>query len=568
MFVEKSLVTDGQAPQQSNERKRSLGAFYTPPDLSRILCEWAIRSVDDVVLEPSFGGCNFLEEIASRFDLLGADNPLSSVFGCDIDVHAFDKLRLLRCGFNSCNFLLKDFLLIESSEFCLGGVDAVIGNPPYIGHAQIGGAQKKALSGWREKRMMPVDAKSSLWVYFILHAFEFMRDGGRLAFVLPGSFLSSDYAKKIHALIESCFDRSLIVSLAERIFLDEGAEERTVVLLAEGFRKSRSALGDMRFAHSATLLDVQPIIKRWESSSENIGLFESFGIGSFVARDNASGFIAACEFLPAVAIKNIATVGIGIVTGDTKFFIRKRSDWRVFGVDRNYLKFVVPKIKEIDGINLTRTQVVRLAREDRRCLLLDTRKKKLSPEVVRYLSSYPESQKEIPTYKKRSVWHQPDDGKIPDGFFSFLTHNGPRLIINSAGVNCTNSVYRVFFLKRLSEVESRFLALSMLSSFTQLHAEIIGRPCGSGALKLEPKDVMELMVLRPDKIDEQAVLEVFERVNQALCQNKHDDDFVRSIVDDFLISEIGPSLGDHLETFKRSLIQARSYRKGQVIDRG
>lgn len=121
MFVEKSLVTDGQAPQQSNERKRSLGAFYTPPDLSRILCEWAIRSVDDVVLEPSFGGCNFLEEIASRFDLLGADNPLSSVFGCDIDVHAFDKLRLLRCGFNSCNFLLKDFLLIESSEFCLGG---------------------------------------------------------------------------------------------------------------------------------------------------------------------------------------------------------------------------------------------------------------------------------------------------------------------------------------------------------------------------------------------------------------------------------------------------------------
>ena len=142
------------------------------------------------------------------------------------------------------------------------------------------------------------------------------------------------------------------------------------------------------------------------------------------------------------------------------------------------------------------------------------------------------------------------------------------MIINSAGVNCTNSVYRVFFLKRLSEVESRFLALSMLSSFTQLHAEIIGRPCGSGALKLEPKDVMELMVLRPDKIDEQAVLEVFERVNQALCQNKHDDDFVRSIVDDFLISEIGPSLGDHLETFKRSLIQARSYRKGQVIDRG
>lgn len=568
MFVEQSLATDSQAQQQSNERKRSLGAFYTPVDLSKLLCDWAIRAVDDVVLEPSFGGCNFLEEIASRFGSLGAGSPLSSVYGCDIDIHAFDKLRSLSCGFDPDNFLLKDFLRLDPSEFCLGGASAVVGNPPYIGHAQMVEEQKEVLVSWRGKNEISVDAKSSLWVYFILHAFGFIREGGRLAFVLPGSFLSSDYSKKVHALLGRYFDKSLIISLAERIFIDEGAEERTVVLLAEGYRQSGAAVGDIRFSHSATLGDIQPIIGRWEQGPESIDLFESFGIGSFVDRNNTVAFLEACKFLPSVALKNIATVSIGIVTGDTKFFIRKKSEWLGVGVDRRFLKFIVPKIMEIEGVDLTSAQVARLIKADRRCMLLDTQKKKLSPEVALCLASYPESQKEIATYKKRSVWHQPDDNKVPDGFFSFLTHNGPRFILNSAGVNCTNSVYRVFFLEKLSETESKLLAVSMLSTFTQLHAEIIGRPCGSGALKLEPKDAMSLIILRPPKLDEQSVQEIFDQVNHALFIDKHDDGAVRKIVDQFLISQIGPVLGDCLEGFERSLIQARSYRKGRVIKQG
>lgn len=568
MFVEQSLVTGSQAQQQSNERKRSLGAFYTPIDLSRLLCDWAIRAVDDVVLEPSFGGCNFLEEIASRFGSLGAGSPLSSVYGCDIDIHAFDKLRSLSCGFDPGNFLLKDFLLLDPSEFCLGRASAVVGNPPYIGHAQIGREQKEALVGWCLKKGISVDARSSLWVYFVLHAFGFIREGGRLAFVLPGSFLSSDYSKKVHALLGKYFDKSLVVSLAERIFIDEGAEERTVVLLAEGYRQLGDASGDIRFSHSATVGDIQSVIGRWGCDPESIDLFESFGIGSFVGRSNTASFLEVCKFLPSVALKDIATVSIGIVTGDTKFFIRKKSEWLEVGVDKRFLKFIVPKIKEIEGIHLTSAQVARLIKADRRCLLLDTQKKKLSPEVVLCLTSYPDSHKEIATYKKRPVWHQPDDNRVPDGFFSFLTHNGPRFVLNSVGVNCTNSVYRVFFLEKLSETESKFLAVSILSTFTQLHAEIIGRPCGSGALKLEPKDAMSLIVLWPPQLDEQSVQVIFDQVNKALIIDKHDDSAVRKIVDKFLISKVGPVLGDCLDAFEKSLIQARIYRKGRVIKQG
>ena len=62
------------------DRKR-LGAFYTPDTLSKLLCDWAIRSPDDTVLEPSFGGCSFLVSSYDRLQELGSKTPAEKVYG-------------------------------------------------------------------------------------------------------------------------------------------------------------------------------------------------------------------------------------------------------------------------------------------------------------------------------------------------------------------------------------------------------------------------------------------------------------------------------------------------------
>ena len=45
------------------------GGYYTPMDLAHWLCAWAIRSVDDRILEPSCGDGVFLEA-AARAELV------------------------------------------------------------------------------------------------------------------------------------------------------------------------------------------------------------------------------------------------------------------------------------------------------------------------------------------------------------------------------------------------------------------------------------------------------------------------------------------------------------------
>jgi hypothetical protein len=68
------------------------------------------------------------------------------------------------------------------------------------------------------------------------------------------------------------------------------------------------------------------------------------------------------------------------------------------------------------------------------------------------------------------------------------------LIANTAGINSNNSVYRVYFKVKMSEDDVRGLALLMMSSYSQVQGELIGRVCGGGGLKFEPSDAAKLTV--------------------------------------------------------------------------
>ncbi|NMY68003.1 N-6 DNA methylase [Pseudomonas sp. WS 5414] len=564
MLVEENLQFEEIQTLKREERRRSLGAFYTPSFLSKLLCSWAIRDKNQVVLEPSFGGCTFLEEISSRFLMLGSNSPLKNVYGCDIDKNAFLKLESLEIVGCENNFLEKDFLLLEHASFCEGKADVVIGNPPYIGNSQIGPDQRKALETWKSIYGFEIDARSSLWVYFFIHSLSFLKEGGRLAFVLPGSFLSADYSKKVHAILKSNFSNCLIVSLAERIFISEGAEERTVILLADGFKEDALCNGMLKFAHAPTLSCLPELFSSWEIDKSVFYDFDNVGLGSFVERSATKKFFDLSLRIPNIVLGSLAKVSIGIVTGDTKFFIKSLSDWRELGVSEDFLKFVVPKIRGITGLNLTKAQVQSLVNSDLRCLLLNTEKENLSTDVLLYLNRYPLEKRELATYTKRSIWHQPDDHKIPDGFFTFLTHNGPRLVLNDARVNCTNSVHRMFFKSKVDVVTSKLVALSMLSTFTQVHAEIIGRPCGSGALKLEPKDALQLKILYPETIDASLVKSAFKNAHRELSKNPPDEGAARKIADEALAIMIGEDYQREIKSLDLALQVARDHRKGNV----
>src|SRR6185436_4672279 len=105
-----------------NTKKKRRGVFYTPESISDILCQWAVRTKGETVLEPSFGGCGFIQSLIKRFDHLRHPEPGEAIFGCDIDAKAFSH----RKGISSkkqiaANFIKGDFLQLSISDFGVSG---------------------------------------------------------------------------------------------------------------------------------------------------------------------------------------------------------------------------------------------------------------------------------------------------------------------------------------------------------------------------------------------------------------------------------------------------------------
>ena len=247
--------------------KKQYGVFYTPKRVADVLCKWAIRSKDDKVLEPSFGGCDFLESSRSRFIELGLQKAIAEkrLYGADIDSSAFSTLSTFLANPNG-HFKQKDFLSLSLSSFPINdtGFDVVVGNPPYVSHHNMSGEQKKAAFKAMSDNAFELGGRASLWAYFVIHSLSFLKLGGRMAWVLPSSFLYSDYARQVREVISNRFERCLLINLHERLFVSDGTEEISVITLCEGLVNFNSH-PNIQIVSASNTSEIEKVIQRWES---------------------------------------------------------------------------------------------------------------------------------------------------------------------------------------------------------------------------------------------------------------------------------------------------------------
>ena len=197
--------------------KKLLGAYYTPNRPAKLLAKWAIRKQNDIVLEPSFGGCEFLVSTKERLEQLGNNRPEEKLYGCDIDPAAFAFLHsLLPKADTKEHFKQLDFLLTRQHSF--PKADVVIGNPPYVSRHNMEEVQREAAWATADLAGIVISKKASLWAYFVLHGLSFLKVGGRIAWILPGSFIYAEYSSAVRNALAKSFSRCLAIELKERAF--------------------------------------------------------------------------------------------------------------------------------------------------------------------------------------------------------------------------------------------------------------------------------------------------------------------------------------------------------------
>ncbi len=421
--------------------------------------------------------------------------------GADIDPVAFQALE--RRGFDAeqLQFKNEDFLSLPPEAFEVSGFDAVVGNPPYVRHHAFD--EKTRQNAQKVKKITGVDLpmQANLWAFFLLHATQFLKIGGRAAFVLPQNFLHATYAEKVRAFLTKHFRDVKAFSIKEHLFENEGASEKSVLLFADGWNPAPQK--------TPSRLSVFPVDDTHIATAVLAGVIEP---------PNAAKRLEELDLdlRGTRRLGDLCNVRIGLVTGNSSFFLFNAEEAHRADIDSCWLSPIVSKADQVIGLTVTTGDLSRAFASGARTAILDTRSdRKLDPKVDEYLERLTDEQIETnATFKKRMVWHQPFDQYIGDAFFTGMSHISPRLVLNIDKLHCTNTLYRLSFSDE-GIASRKQIALSLVSSFGQISAELEGRPYGSGLLKHEPSDVREIQVF-VEGADDQETNAAFERADALL----------------------------------------------------
>jgi hypothetical protein len=296
--------------------------------------------------------------------------------------------------------------------------------------------------------------------------------------VLPAELLHTDYGGPVRELLLRRFGSVIVVAFDRGVFAD--AQVDAVLLLASN--DNRRGLRVVRVLDEQTLntLDVGTYADlatvapqgRWSGSVDAEA-------GSVYAEARASGMSSP--------LGAIASVDIGFVSGANDFFILSREDAGRLQIPVEVLTPTLRRPGDVAGLLASNGDV-------RLLLDLAHRPEPDDKHLLAYLQNG-EAAGIASRYKcrVRHPWYAvPLPRSKPDAFLPYMSHFGPRLIVNDACAWSSNLLHGVK-LRPLAP-SPRVLAAAMASSLTLLSAEIEGRAYGGGVLKLETKEAERVLV--------------------------------------------------------------------------
>ncbi len=233
------------------QQKKKKGMFYTPFFVIDFMLEEEIYNweIQDKILDPACG-CGFFLNVAydklmkyylRHPQLLGTDEKTihrhileKQIYGIEKDPLAATIVKLILilkqpqyietnlhiyCG----DALLETMNGLEKSRFRL-----VVGNPPYIGHKKM---NKEYSMHLKEKYSLVYHDKGDMSYCFFQKGIEYLKDGGRLCFIVSRYFLEALYGTNLREyLIKYSTIHKIIDFYGQRILKGIGIDPLIITL--------------------------------------------------------------------------------------------------------------------------------------------------------------------------------------------------------------------------------------------------------------------------------------------------------------------------------------------------
>lgn len=460
--------------------RKARGAYFTPDSISRFITDWAVRDVDDTVLEPSAGDAAFLVQAVRRLKYLAQDDSYEpSVHGVEIHAHSARVARaFIKEAGGVPDVIESDFFLVDPEP----RYSAVIGNPPYIRYQDFSGESRVRSRAAALGAGVSLTALASSWAAFTVHSALFLKPGGRMGLVLPAELLSVNYASVVRKFLFERFKSVELVLFSEQVFPE--AEADVLLLLADGFDEGPTAHATIYQAQDAAALEDLGGPLTWTPTDPS-----AKWTGLLVDPDAIEPLRTLKQDGQFTNLEAWGDTTLGMVTGNNSFFALSPARVAELELSRSDLiRLSPPGSSHLRGLSLSVDMLTRLGSKNRATWLFRP-SEPLSEAAQAYVDAgHLAGVDQAYKCRVRKPWYRVPLLKPADLLLTCMNADTPRLTTNGSGAHHLNSVHGVYLGGDHRDIGLELLPLASLNSVTLLNAEMVGRSYGGGILKLEPRE--------------------------------------------------------------------------------
>jgi tRNA1(Val) A37 N6-methylase TrmN6 len=545
---------------------KDLGAVFTPERITRFLTRWAIRSGDDVTLDPGAGNGQFLIAAANRLAELGAapDQLPKQLHAVEYSEERFRDLSekaKASIGYALPHLYRADLFNVEFPP-----IDAVIGNPPYVIRHRLADPEAvRARVGLKAGQVLRRQ-QTDLYSYFIMYAASFLKEGGKLALIVSDSWLDMDFGVELKTFLLHNFKVKGLIGFDKRVFPD--ALVKTVILLAERSSTGRAdeQVHFIQVKDAAALDEIDAFLDAGAPHENGLKL-EVVTQGALDPRRHWGIYFKEPALFSELSthplftrLGELAETRIGLQTLARKFYVLTDEALKREGLDCDYFEPIALSPREIPGPVLDRR-----TRLHHYVLLCAEPKSNLKgTALLKYIRGAEQSEIEIRTKHEqvtgyhnlprlqktgRDPWYDLKTETDRRGRYPILM---PRRVFKTYSViwNKAGLIANEDFIE-IKPRDKRLIPLLLAvlnSSFGEFMVRSVGHVYGGGVCNLNPGDLRDLPVLNVSALDEAAS----SGLSAAYCAFIQDEGRGRRSLDEVMFDLLGRSVADR-ERFYNSL---------------
>jgi len=526
--------------------KKNQGIFYTPENLANFMAGNLLNNIevgekDEFirVLDPSCGSGSLLSATYDQLFIYNGEHRSpsekkmlhqllleKSLFGIDKDPLACLVTRLvlvlkgedfvrplgIKCG----DILSED--LIEK-----GSMDAIIGNPPYVGHKEIDSVYMKSL----KKRYPEVyQDKGDLSYCFINRGWELLKPEGRLLHITSRYFLEAFYAKPLRHFLKAFFEVEEIIDFnGLRIIPGVGVDPAIIKCRKKEKVQANHTVKVRRFHiknHKPS--DYSQLINSLnERVDSELTPWDAYEVKQKSLSDDlwrlysprTLGIITKIEEKTPFTLDNVVQSFQGIITGNDKAFIFDNTDEALNDFEAKHLKSWI-KNKDVGAYTIAKPQ-----------------KKILYTNEIDAVEAYPPIMKHLEKYREKLanrreckngklLWTAIQWGRDPRHFngrkiiFPYKATKN-RFAIDDQKCYFSADIYGLILKPRLyHQVTEEFLVILLNSQLYNYYFKSFGKKLGDKLYEYYPNTLVKLGI--PDVKEKNTKLfkEFYDRIEKLM----------------------------------------------------